>query len=553
MKLKKVQLSNFKRFTDLTIDQIPATSKLVLLIGANGSGKSCVFDAFNFCYFKSGEGRVRTTEDYMNYFKKSKNSDSLISLIDSEDNTFQKAQILKDGILKPSKVEGNKFYGRTSFRQFSRINSKTLGDSLKTNDYPVFFIDRDLRFKNDLENIYKSLMKDLFKDDQGSKEIKEKYILPINRALENIFGNANGNKLKLLELIPPLDGEIAQVTFEKGEHQFHYNYLSAGEKEVFNILINLLSRSPEYQDTIYYIDELDLHLNTKLQFNLIKEITENWIPENCQLWTASHSLGFIEYARQSKQASIIDFDDLDFDLPQVLTPVPKENPEVYEIAVGKEFLSSLFKNMKVFFVENKDQVYYSSVGVDKTVFVSEKDRYSVFYKTVNTDFYGLVDRDWLSDDDIEQIKKHYPNLSILHFYSIENYLYHPENLASYYKSIENTFDREDYIKLLTQEKNKIVDSLTLRFSSVRSSYPYFNKPKFNGKPLQNRFRNKEENFAQAENIGKNLRSNTFEVFYPVLPMKDYCTNLPQRQNVAKTSLAKTKWFKTQIEKLLSEK
>jgi len=553
VKLKKVQLSNFKRFTDLTIDQIPATSKLVLLIGANGSGKSCVFDAFNFCYFKSGEGRVRTTEDYMNYFKKSKNSDSLISLIDSEDNTFQKAQILKDGILKPSKVEGNKFYGRTSFRQFSRINSKTLGDSLKTNDYPVFFIDRDLRFKNDLENIYKSLMKDLFKDDQGSKEIKEKYILPINRALENIFGNANGNKLKLLELIPPLDGEIAQVTFEKGEHQFHYNYLSAGEKEVFNILINLLSRSPEYQDTIYYIDELDLHLNTKLQFNLIKEITENWIPENCQLWTASHSLGFIEYARQSKQASIIDFDDLDFDLPQVLTPVPKENPEVYEIAVGKEFLSSLFKNMKVFFVENKDQVYYSSVGVDKTVFVSEKDRYSVFYKTVNTDFYGLVDRDWLSDDDIEQIKKHYPNLSILHFYSIENYLYHPENLASYYKSIENTFDREDYIKLLTQEKNKIVDSLTLRFSSVRSSYPYFNNPKFNGKPLQNRFRNKEENFAQAENIGKNLRSNTFEVFYPVLPMKDYCTNLPQRQNVAKTSLAKTKWFKTQIEKLLSEK
>jgi len=241
-----------------------------------------------------------------------------------------------------------------------------------------------------LENIFGSILKDVFKEEQSSKRVKEKYIQPINQALENIFGNSNGTKLKLLELIPPLDGKIAQVTFQKGEHQFHYNYLSAGEKEVFNILINLLSRRAEYKDTIYYIDELDLHLNTKLQFNLIKEITENWIPKNCQLWTASHSLGFIEYARQSEQASIIDFDDLDFDLPQVLTPVPKENPDVYEIAVGKEFLPALFKDMQIIFVENKDNQLYGSIGLDKTVFVSENDKRGVYYKTVNTDFFGLI-------------------------------------------------------------------------------------------------------------------------------------------------------------------
>ena len=57
------------------------------------------------------------------------------------------------------------------------------------------------------------------------------------------------------------------------------------------------------------MDELDLHLNTQLQYNLLKEITENWIPENCQLWTASHSLGFIDYANGSEMAAIIDFDD----------------------------------------------------------------------------------------------------------------------------------------------------------------------------------------------------------------------------------------------------
>ena len=46
MRIKSIELKNFKRFTDLRIDHIPESAKLVLLIGSNGSGKSSVFDAF---------------------------------------------------------------------------------------------------------------------------------------------------------------------------------------------------------------------------------------------------------------------------------------------------------------------------------------------------------------------------------------------------------------------------------------------------------------------------------------------------------------------------
>jgi AAA15 family ATPase/GTPase len=145
-------------------------------------------------------------------------------------------------------------------------------------------------------------------------------------------------------------------------------------------LVNLLSRGHLYQDTIYFLDEIDLHLNTKLQFNLLKEITENWIPDNCQLWTASHSLGFIEYAKQADFAEIIDFDDLDFDLPRILTPEPKDNPEIYEIAVGKEFLPSLFQQMRIYFVENKDRDIYATLGIANTVFVSDNNRNNVYHK-----------------------------------------------------------------------------------------------------------------------------------------------------------------------------
>ena len=50
MNVKKLRLVNFKRFTDLTVDlcSLEEAPKLILLIGANGSGKSSLFDAFEY-------------------------------------------------------------------------------------------------------------------------------------------------------------------------------------------------------------------------------------------------------------------------------------------------------------------------------------------------------------------------------------------------------------------------------------------------------------------------------------------------------------------------
>jgi AAA15 family ATPase/GTPase len=551
MKISKIHLTNFKRFTDLLIDNIPSNSKLVLLIGSNGSGKSSLFDAFGFI-----DGAIKQdvghNEEFWNYFRKKNDKPVSVTLKLDDSSEFT---VTNKNFQKPN-LSATSFYGRTSFRQIPRLTRTSLGqgghiDFQKDSDRPRFFIERDNRFENDVEKITEVILKDFFRSKESNEQIRQKYINPLNSALKNIFGSGNGTRLQLIEIIPPLEGKVAQISFRKGDSEIHYNYLSAGEKEVFNLLINLLSRGSLYQDTIYFLDEIDLHLNTKLQFNLLKEITENWIPENCQLWSATHSLGFIEYAKQSNTATIIDFDDLDFDLPRILSPEPKDNPDIYEIAVGKDFLPALFQQMNIYFVENKDKDFYATVGIANTVFVSDNNRNNVYHKVRATNYKGIVDRDFLSDDDIIQIRENYPNLSILNYYCLENYLYHPDNLLEYNISKNRIFDRDEYITQLTEAKNQAKDTFIPTLTLKRTEYPYFGEPEFNGNALQNRFKNRQENETQSAIVASYLNSNNFDIYYKSLPMKSYCTQLKQRQNISKSDLAKTNWFKTKMEELIN--
>ncbi len=537
MKIKSLQLKNFKRFTDLTLQDIPDNAKLVLLIGSNGSGKSSVFDAF--------EKYSTQFSQYSNYFHVDKN-------YYSKDPSKEPSILINND--ENGKISKTNFYGRSSFRQIPKLTRTSLGNSTfnidDNSDRPTSFIERDLRFENDIEHILGKLLKEFFRTTDDKLEIKKTIIDPINDSLNRIFNTENGTKLQLIEIIPPLEGRIAEINFKKGESLFHYNYLSAGEKEVFNILINLVARREYYTDTIFFFDEIDLHLNTKLQYNFIKEIIENWIPDNCQFWTASHSLGFIQYAKESEEAVIFDFDDLDFDYPRILVPEAKDNPDIYEIAVNKELLSALFKDYTIYFVENKDKSYYSALNIPHVLFVQSNNKKSVYHKTKNGEFNGIIDRDFLSDNDIQEIEQQYQKLKVLRFYSIENYLYHPDNLKEYYYSKNTPFDKSDYVQSIANEKEKIKADMFRSLALIRTTYSFFEEPEHNKNPNRKRFQNESENLAQVAELEKCLNSSNFDDFYKVFPMKDYTTQLKERQNISKSDLAKTNWFKTQIENII---
>jgi len=530
-----------KRFTDLTIDLsgLPAQPKLVLLIGSNGSGKSSVFDAFNI--FINGASEL-------SYYLKNNEKDFQVQILTKGEGkgmngtySFGKKSSTN---ARMDRLPYLWLYGRTSLRQIPRLTRKRLGEDSASvehdEDRPLQYIDRDERFENDLEHIIKLILKEFFTSDKRRGEIIDKYIGPLNDAFRNIFGENPKTSLSIQSLIPPLEGEVAEILFQKGESQVPYNLLSSGEKEVFNILINLLSRRHLYQDTVYFIDELDLHLNTALQYNLLKEITENWIPENCQLWTASHSLGFIDYANDTDHSAIIDFDDLDFDVPQVLFPEPKNKVDVYEIAVPKTVLPKLFANRKIVFCENQNDEYYNLLNLPDTVFVGITDNRAVFLTMKSNEAYhGIRDRDYLSNDEIKKIRQKFPRHHILPYYTFENFLYHPDNIA---ELKPKDFNRQKYIEEITRQKNEKLLNIVAGIAKARDGYEEMKIDTLN------------DNKKKAEELNtilEALRSNEFEVFYPFFNMKGYFTKtVIERFNLSAKELVQTQWFKAQISKVL---
>ena len=503
MFITHLQLSNFKRFTDLTIDltSLAQPPKLVLLIGSNGSGKTSVFDGFEAIATKD-----RAPEDEAYYQKSSLFMDFDIIIRFSNGNAYRRpGNASNPNIHSLPKAF---FYGRSSLRQTSHLTRTALGqvqvDFNSDSDRPRKYIDRDERFENDVEKITEQILHEVFRTNSQTADIKERFINPINQAFARIFGDNETTTPQLTILSPPLGGKVADIFFLKGEAQIHYNLLSSGEKEVFNLLINLLSRRDMYLDTIYFFDEIDLHLNTRLQYNLLKEITEHWIPNGCQFWTASHSLGFIDYANDAEHAAIIDFDDLDFDAPQVLLPQPKNRLEVYEIAVPQETLLKLFRDKRIFICENRNDQYYNLLGFEDTLFVGVHNSNAVFIKIKREPgYYGVRDRDFLTDGEIATIESRFPNYRVLWYYAFENYLYHPDNLVELNLP---GYDKNAYTAEIRRQKNEqLIDYIIPNIQKSRDNYEELKEAGVKEKDILT--------------ITRSLQSDDFETFYRFYDMK----------------------------------
>ena len=537
MNIEKLHLKNFKRFTNMEIDlsSFQTPPKLVLLVGANGSGKSSVFDALEYI-----SGPQKGLRDYYHgYFTKNSDTHPSVSVSLGGGITLTRSNQSPTATSPTKWNMKSAFYGRSPFRTVPELRprSRPPVDLASDSDRPQRFIEHDIRFDTDISQITEKILREVWGDNFDSETMRARFVDPINDSLSRIFGNSSSTTLRLTRLIPALEQKPPDVRFRKGNSEIHYDVLSSGEKEVINILLNLFVRREHFTNAIYFIDELDVHLHTQLQYSLLEEIVENWIPQNSQLWTASHSLGFIDYASTSGDSVVIDFDDFDFDQPLVLRP-SRKSESIFDIAVPRESALKVFPNNTLVLCEGKNAPIYNAIDLPDFLFVAARDKNAITIQAkAMVEFCGLIDRDFLGTEEIREIRRRHRNLFVLGYYSIENYLYHPENVS---ELSPKGFDEAFYRETIRRNMMTVRDRLLVNLAANRNSYEIIKE--FSGNLKDQAVRE----------IAEATDSANFEEFYPFLDMKtnrpnDYLANL----NLRPLDLASTGWMRDVIGEIVT--
>lgn len=445
MKITRVFLKNFKRFTELEIKEIPVEAKLVVLAGPNGCGKSSVFDAFE--QILNRNKGVMFEEDYLLKDK----TQPWICEIETDKGSF--------GNNKTIPSDKDAVYIRSSYRvnpQFNVSQISSMPDSLDDHDRPKRMIDLDQRIVSNYQRFWFNLAKHFYY--RSEKDIRKEFEDKLNRILESLLD------IKLSDIGNPLEG-TGQLYFKKGTvEKFPFKNLSSGEKEVIDMIIDLIVKVEKFNDTIFCIDEPDLHLNTSIQAKLLEEIL-NLIPDNSQLWITTHSLGFIRKAVEiyrdsnGKNAVILDFSEKDFDQKVEINPlIPTSTVMRRLFMIALEDLSSMVIPSKIYFCEGKsrhdtsqqsikriefdaevlnkifydqDVIFISSGGKREVQIVSQLLLKIIKEAGGLREIYSIIDKDNLTEEERGQKMEDEPILKIWSRREIENYLFDKEILQIY--------------------------------------------------------------------------------------------------------------------------
>ncbi len=309
MHVKRIRAQSFKRFTNLTIDQLPQTARVVLMVGPNGCGKSSLFDAFRMWHGYHGGAGVGDDTYYLRCGM------TPVAWADSVSIDFHSP------LPKDSKKT---FYIRSAYRNQADFTATSLSRMGSELDAPKAskMIDNETQLVADnYQRLVSFTVEEVFSGQQDSKtvrELRDNLIGTIRESMTRVFGDlvltGPGNPLQ--------DGSFF---FEKGVGKgFLYKNLSGGEKAVFDIILDLILKRRAYDNTVYCIDEPELHMHTRLQARLLEEMLR-LLPDNCQLWLATHSIGMMRKAKELHESDpnnvvFLDFHNVDFDQAVTITP-----------------------------------------------------------------------------------------------------------------------------------------------------------------------------------------------------------------------------------------
>lgn len=442
MKIKEIKLNKFKRFTDLTITQIPQTAKLVILVGPNGCGKTSVFEGFYHWYKHYGFFNYGNKD----YYIKEGDKDS-IKAESWFDNRVNLIVYDKDFNQNSTEEVFGRFYFRTAHRNepdFTTSNLTKLGDPQKQIRYETL-MSTDVVVSENYQRLVSNTLSEIFNeknDTKSVKDLREKLVGKLKKSLNNVFDD-----LQLSSIGDPLTN--GSFYFTKGRStNFHYRNLSAGEKSAFDLLLDIIIKATYFTNTVYCIDEPEIHMHTALQAKLLSELYDI-MPENSQLWLSTHSIGMLQKAKELEEKKpgtvcFLNFADIDFDSSAVITPSKIDSTiwnKFLELTFGD--FAKLIAPQRVVFCEgtekgrkykNFDAQIYNRIFTSKypdTSFVSIgscselEDENNISMKIIsqvlhNSIIIKFVDRDDKSDEEVNELKN--KGIKVLNRRHIECYL-----------------------------------------------------------------------------------------------------------------------------------
>lgn len=446
MKIRSAELKRFKRFHHFRI-QLPDNVKLVILAGPNGSGKSSLFEAFHF-WHRMGINKNPGWDE--SYYPK-------IGELDSIPWPQLVTLDFYGGVPTDQESKRKLFYIRSAYRndpQFELPNLSRQGDMTEEFRF-ARLIDNDVAVAKNYQRLVSRAFEDAFAEEEATLtlgQFREKTIGDIRAAMKRVFPD-----LLLNDLGNPL--VTGTFHFDKGtSRRFSYKNLSGGEKAAFDLLLDLVIRRRDFNNTVYCIDEPEAHMNTRLQSTLLEELV-NFLPQQSQLWLATHSIGMMRRARDIERQTpgsvvFLDFSEVDFDQRQTLGPARTTRvfwERVLNIALDD--LSGLVAPARVVVCEGAppgqpsrnaehDARCYNVIFEDEfpdTKFISvgnssdvESDRLSIVAVTralaSGCTVLRLIDRDDHGTNDIQEFVS--KGISVLSRRHLERYLYDDEVLIA---------------------------------------------------------------------------------------------------------------------------
>ena len=469
MKLESVTIKEFKRFSNLKVQRLPAMPRLIMLAGPNGSGKSSFFDALHTWHKWTAMKSPNWDQDYHE-----KTGTSIRGGWRQDvEITFHSG--LPDNAKKT-------FYLRSAYRndpEFQVGSLRSFGDPL--DDMRVHrMIDNDAAVSHNYQRLVSQGLEDLYEMGDGKTtfgQYRQASIGNIQDPLSRLFPD-----LELVSLGNPL--EEGTFRFTKGTSRgFMYKNLSGGEKAAFDLILDLLVAQRDYDDTVFCIDEPESHMNARLQAELLSVLYE-LVPTNCQLLLATHSIGMMRRARDieaENPGSIIflDFGGRDFDQPQTIEPTKPDRAfwnNAYDVALDD--LAALVAPKIIVMCEGHPQTrnpvtnHSHDARCYERIFESEFPEARFLSvgndQEVAGDKWGLaealplligglkvvriVDRDDRSEDEVTELADN--GVRVLSRRNLESYLFDDEVLHALAMSV----GKEDQAQNLLSEKTRIKDA-----------------------------------------------------------------------------------------------